>query len=190
MVLGAFVYTMTRTPVPSLTELREAGVFILPQPRDLEAFALTTADGREFGVDDLRGRWSFLFFGFTHCPDICPTTMAVMAEAERSLGQDKFHGVLVTVDPQRDTPDVLAAYVDAFSRDFTGLTGSREQIAALARQVSVAFAKVPAGAGGYTMDHSGQIVLINPEAQYHGFIKMPHTSQTIADTYLAMAAQR
>ena len=190
MVVGAFVYTTTRTPVPSLTELREAGVFVLPQARNLQPFTLTTADGRDFGVDDLRGRWSFLFFGSTHCPDICPTTMAVMAEAERRLEEtDKFHGVLVTVDPQRDTPDVLAAYVAAFSRDFTGLTGSRPQIAALASQVSVAFAKVPAEDGGYSMDHSGQIVLINPAGQYHGVIKMPHTSQTIADTFLVMAAQ-
>ena len=137
------------------------------------------------------GKWCVIYFGFTHCPDICPTTLAVMAEAERSLGEnDKFHGVLVTVDPQRDTPEVLATYVSAFSRGFTGLTGTREQIAALASQVSVAFAKVPTGEGGYSMDHSGQIVMINPEGQYHGFIKMPHTAQTIADTYLAMAAQR
>ena len=193
VVLGMFVYSVTRTHTLSPGELRELGVFILPEARELQAFSLVTAQGEAFEPSDLRGRWSFMFFGFTHCPDICPTTLAVMAEAERQLatelgGSAGFHGVLVSVDPQRDQGAVLADYVAAFSPSFTGVTGGRQDIGEFARDVNVAFIKVPTPDGGYSVDHSGQIVIINPQGQYHGFIKMPHVAETIVQTYQALDA--
>ena len=189
MVLGVFVYSVTRTHTLSEAELRDLGVFILPEPREIAPFELTTADGTAFSLEDLRGHWSFLFFGFTNCPDICPTTLAVMAQAQRQLdSNESFHGVLVSVDPQRDHGSVLANYVAAFSPTFTGVTGDRQQIAEFARQVNVAFVKVPVADGDYTVDHSAQIVIVNPDGQYQGFIKMPHVAETVAQTFLAMNA--
>ena len=193
VVLGMLVYSVTRTPTLSAGELRELGVFILPEPRAIETFSLVTARGDAFKLNDLRGRWSFVFFGFTHCPDICPTTLAVMAEAERQLGERPgsdaaYHGVMVSVDPQRDQGAVLADYVGAFSPSFTGVTGNRQDIGEFARQVNVAFVKVPTPDGGYSVDHSGQIVIINPQGQYHGFIKMPHVADTIVQTFQALSA--
>lgn len=193
VVLGVFVYSVTRTHTLSAGELRELGVFILPEPREIQAFSLVTAQGEAFQPSDLLGRWAFVFFGFTHCPDICPTTLAVMAEAERQLGPQSganagYHGVMVSVDPQRDQGAVLADYVGAFSPSFTGLTGSLQDIGEFARQVNVAFVKVPAADGGYSVDHSGQIVIINPQGQYHGFIKMPHAAETIVQTFQALNA--
>ena len=189
VVLGIFIYSVTRPQTLSDSQLRELGVFILPQAREIAAFTLAKADAEPFELQDLRGRWSFVFFGFTNCPDICPTTLAVMAEAQRRLGTDsRFHPVMVSVDPQRDEASVLAAYVGAFSPTFTGVTGNRRQLAEFARQLNVAFVKVPSADGGYSVDHSGQIVIINPQGQYHGFIKMPHLVETIVQTFLALAA--
>jgi protein SCO1/2 len=189
-VLGAFVYSVTRAHTLSGEELRELGVFILPEPRQIAPFALQTAQGEPFESKHLDGRWSLVFFGFTHCPDICPTTLAVMAQAQQRLeAEGGFRGVMVSVDPERDEPSLLAAYVGAFSPAFVGVTGPRKQIVELARQVNVAFLKVPAQEGGYSVDHSGQIVIINPQGQYHGFIKMPHVAETIVQTFRALAAQ-
>jgi protein SCO1/2 len=113
-----------------------------------------------------------------------------MAQAQQRLeAEGGFRGVMVSVDPERDEPSLLAAYVGAFSPAFVGVTGPRKQIVELARQVNVAFLKVPAQEGGYSVDHSGQIVIINPQGQYHGFIKMPHVTETIVQTFRALAAQ-
>lgn len=196
VVVGLFVYSVTRTPVLTDEQLREQGVFILPRPREITAFELTTHTGAPFTLEDLTGHWTFAFFGFTHCPDVCPTTMAVMGQARRTLGDgDTFQGVLVSVDPERDDAATLAAYTTAFAPDFIGVRGSREAVATLAEQVNVAFAKVPAlDANGepdptaYQVDHTANIVIINPRGHYHGFIKYPQQADTIVAAFRSLAA--
>ncbi|MEQ8691836.1 MAG: SCO family protein [Pseudomonadales bacterium] len=196
IVVVMFVYSTLRTPQLSDEELRARGVFILPRPRDLAPFELTDQQGQPFDNADLQGKWSFIFFGFTHCPDICPTSMSVLGQVERELlesgGQDPdqpFQGILISVDPERDTLDKLGPYAEAFSPRFIGATGSREALVELTTQVNVAFAKVPDGDGGYTIDHSGQLVLINPRGHFHGFIKLPHQKETIRLAYQSLAAR-
>ena len=192
IVVGMFVYTTVQVPQLSEDEMRSKGVFILPKPRDIAAFELSDQFGAGFDNARLKGKWTFIFFGFTHCPDICPTSMAVLGQVDRGLQGSKdaesFQGILVSVDPERDTPEVLAPYVKAFSPRFLGVTGTREDIFQLANQVNVAFAKVPAE-GGYTMDHTGNIVIINPMGHYHGFAKLPHDAETIRLTYQSLAAR-
>jgi len=201
LVVGLFFYSMTREEVLSEDALRDLGVLILPTPRELPPFSLVTSDGRPFTVQDLEGKWTFAFFGFTNCPDVCPTTMAVLAQAQQRLLDEhpeaagKFQGVLVSVDPERDTPEKLGAYVHAFSPRFVGVTGDVQQIAGLAAGVNVAFAKVPlvdpsgsVDASGYTMDHTANIVIINPRGHYHGFIKYPQQADTIVEAYRSLAA--
>jgi protein SCO1/2 len=193
IVLGMFYYSVTRTPVATPEQLAEAGVVIWPTPRELQPFALQTADGADFGNAQLRGHWSFLFFGFTNCPDICPVTLSEMAQARRLLADSdpelasQFRGLMVTVDPDRDTPDVLGAYVGAFGADFAGVYGAHGDIARFAQDVNVAFAKMPSDEGPYTVDHTGNIVIVNPMGHYHGFIKLPHKADTIAQAFQAMA---
>lgn len=193
IVLGMFVYSVTRTPVLSDEQLRQRGVLIFDVPREIAPFELTTDSGEPFTLDDLRGHWSFVFFGFTHCPDVCPTTMASLARARRKLAEaypelvSQFQGVLVSVDPERDDPETLRRYVDAFSPDFIGARGTLAATAGLADQVNVAFAKVPAPDGGYQVDHSAQLVIVNPRGHYHGLAKMPHDADTIADTFVTLA---
>ena len=201
LVVGLFVYSVTRTPMLSEEELRTRGVLLLPVPRQLPLFVLETADAEVFDNASLQGGWTFIFFGFTNCPDICPTTMAVMGQAQARLEEldeplaDAFRGVLVSVDPERDTPELLARYTQAFSDSFTGVRGSVAGVAELATAVNVAFAKVPlAGAdgeadpNGYTVDHTANIVIINPRGHYHGFIKYPQQADTIVSALQTLAS--
>ncbi len=195
VVVGLFVYSVMRTPVLSDDELKEQGVFLLPRPREISPIDLQTHTGDAFTLADLQGHWTFAFFGFTNCPDICPTTMAVMGQARRSLGDEAFQGVLVTVDPERDTAEALENYTTTFAPDFLGVTGELEEIAGFSEQVNVAFAKVPllnedgsADPNGYLVDHSANIVIINPRGHYHGFIKYPQQADTIKSAFQSLSA--
>ncbi|NKC00486.1 MAG: SCO family protein [Pseudomonadales bacterium] len=194
IVVIMFVYSTMRTPQLSDDELRDKGVFLLPKPRDISPFSLQLADA-DFSNDDLKGKWSFVFFGFTHCPDVCPTSMSELGKADLALQDttgeraNAFQGVLVSVDPDRDTPMEVTEYAKFFSPRFLGATAPREVLAELTQQVNVAFAKVPDGNGGFTVDHTGNIVLINPHGHYHGFMKLPHDAETIRLTYQSLDAR-
>lgn len=167
--------------------------FLLPEPKALEAFVLEDHLRQPFTPGSFAGKWTFVFFGFTSCPDICPVTLAVLRQAEdalRARAPDRaraFQVVLVTVDPERDTPEALARYVGAFSERFVGVTGELDALARFAKQLHVAFEKAPDGEGGYSVDHSGHIAIVDPGGRHHGFIKMPHNADDIAQTFLAIA---
>ena len=133
-------------------------------------FSLTGTDGKTVTDADFRGRYMLIFFGFTHCPDICPAELQVIAQALDSLG-DKgktVAPVFITLDPERDTPQVMAEYVKSFGPNFVGLTDSPEAIAAAAKAYRVAYAKVEnkESAGDYSVDHSGLVYLMDPEGRY------------------------
>ena len=195
VVVGLFLQSVLRTPVLSEEQLREQGVFVLPVPREIAPIELASHTGDAFTLENLQGRWTFAFFGFTNCPDICPTTMAVMGQARRALNDEAFQGLLVTVDPERDTPEVLGNYATTFAPDFLGVTGELTAIAGFSEQVNVAFAKVPLmnedgspDPNGYLVDHSANIVIINPRGHYHGFIKYPQQADTIKAAFQSLAA--
>lgn len=192
IVVVLFVLKMLRTASLDENALRELGVIVLPTPRELIVDGLTNDSGEGFTTQNLTGAWTLLFFGFTNCPDVCPTTMSELGKAKRELVQKVpevarlMRVALVTVDPEQDDAETLGRYVRAFSPDFVGVNGSRESIAKFATQVNVAFGKVPDGDGGYTVDHSGNIVIINPRGHYAGFIKLPHKASTIRDAMISM----
>ena len=120
-------------------------------------FELTDADGRRRTLADFKGRVVVVFFGFTQCPDVCPTTLAELAEVKKALGAagERLQGIFVTVDPERDTPDVLKAYIDNFGPGFVALRGTPDETQAVAKEFKVFYAKVPGSAeGNYTMDHT------------------------------------
>ena len=208
IVLVMFVISVLRVPQLSVEEMRSKGVFLLPTPRDIAAFKLTDHMGKTFDRSSINGRWSFVFFGFVSCPDVCPTSMSVLGTVDRQLQAsnpelaEQFQGILVSVDPERDRTENLARYATAFSPRFLGVTGPREDLVGLTTQVNVAFAKVPlteppplesaaadVAADAYTVDHTGNIVIINPRGHYHGFIKLPHDSETIRLTFQTLASQ-
>ena len=134
---------------------------------------LPDADGRPRSLADWRGKVVVVFFGYTQCPDVCPTTMAELAQIRTLLGADgdRLQTVFVTVDPDRDTPEILKAYVANFGPGFTALRGTPEQTAAAAKEFKVFYAKVPGRNGGpYTMDHSAASFVFDPAGRVRLYV--------------------
>ena len=131
-------------------------------------YTLTDQNGKPRSDRDFRGRWMLLYFGYTYCPDVCPTTLAKVASALQKLGPaaEKIAPVFITIDPARDTPSVLKTYLAQFDPRFVGLTGTEAQIAKVAHSYRVYFAKHPLDGGNYAMDHSSVIYLIDPNGNF------------------------
>ena len=182
---GVAIVYLAPEPAYSDEELRAFGYVAYPQPRAIPGFDLADASGGRFGPERLRGRFSLLFFGYANCPDICPITMSILAGAEQRLlaaGEPGFQGVLVSVDPERDSAAALAQYVAAFSERFVGVTGPVPRIAAFAKSLHAGFTKAPVAdsALGYLMDHSSHVTVIDPDGRHVGFIRSPLDAQKIA----------
>ncbi len=164
---------------------------LLSPPRPVPPLALVDQDNRPFDAQRLRGGWSLLFFGFTSCPDACPTTMAALAQTNKLLAdlpeELRPRVVLISVDPERDTPERLGAYVKAFDPSFTGATGTKAAIDELAQRMGVLAATRPLEGGGYTVDHSASVFLIDPDGALHALFSAPHTPKLIADDYRRIA---
>jgi protein SCO1 len=137
----------------------------LPQPKTVAEFQLTDTTGRPFTRRDLTGAPTLVFFGFTHCPDVCPTTLLKLAQVEKHAAIPGLRVLFISVDPQRDTPPVLGMYVHAFDPQFQGLTGDSRAIAAVARNFGVAVNRVELPGGDYTMDHSAVVFLLDAAAR-------------------------
>jgi protein SCO1/2 len=135
-------------------------------------FSLTDHRGLAVTERDFRGRPMAVFFGFTYCPDVCPTTLTEMTGFIEALGPDadRIQWVFVSVDAERDTPQAMAAYLEAFDRRIIGLTGTEEQIASAARGFRVFYRRVPLEGGGYTMDHSASTFLLDAEGRFAGTV--------------------
>ncbi len=169
------------------TQLALAKATLLTPPRPLPEFELVDQDGSPFTQAQLRGHWSVLFFGFTHCPDVCPTTLGVLAKARQELSDlpDELqpHVVLVSVDPKRDTPQQLASYVKFFDSSFTGVTGTERSIDEFTRAIGVPVAITPTQNGDYSVDHSAALFLIDPQGNMRALFSTPHVVSVIADDY-------
>ena len=163
--------------------LLDAGIVLLPQNRSLPALSLIDQDGKEVAVDQLKGEWSLLFFGYTFCPDICPATLAQLRQLQGMLpaeAKDKLRVVLVTVDPHRDTPEQLKKYLGFFDAGFQGLTGAQADIQKLASAVSISFIPADTSKENYTVDHSVNLVIIGPDGSQRGFIRAPLNNDKLA----------
>ncbi len=194
VVVAVQFYSVTRQPLLNAAALREQGTYLLPAPRVLAPFHLTDQNGVAFDNASLSGHWSLLYFGFTACPDVCPVTLSALAQVENRLAHADRHDLLnrlkiyfVSVDPERDDSAAVGKYVKAFSPRFTGITGSREALAGFAKQLNVAFMKVPDAKGGYTIDHTTNIVIVDPKGRYIGFMKPPHQPDRILVAYESIA---
>lgn len=145
-------------------------------------FQLPDADGKVRTLQDFRGKAVVLFFGYTQCPDVCPTTLAEIAQAKQLLGGDgaKVQGVFITVDPERDTPQVLKAYMANFGPDFVALRGTPEQTAAVTKDFKVYHKKVEGKSGGYTMDHSAASFVYDPQGRLRLYTRYGTGPQALA----------
>ena len=190
-VIAGFLNKMNQPRVITDAELRANGAIKLERPRILDEFKLIADTGSEFKTTELAGRWTLVFFGFTHCPDVCPTTLATLNNFYQTLDADTRKDtdvLLVSVDPQRDKPEQLHDYVRYFNPEFYGVTGEFLNLKRFANQLNVPFNKVPLDDGNYTVDHGSQVVLINPRGHYHGFFKAPLDPAKMKLTYRSMRA--
>ncbi|NOZ52916.1 MAG: SCO family protein [Gammaproteobacteria bacterium] len=174
-------------PLPLLSTLR-------PEPKPLSAFSLMDQFGKEFTLDRLRGKWSFIFFGYTACPDICPTTLTEMnkvaytlvgEQAGKKLQESDFNFIFVSVDPKRDGVENMEKYTAYFNPEFIGLTGDQSQLDVLMQQLNIlAVRENSATSGGYNMRHTSSIKLIDPRARWLASFSPPHDGDKIAKKFI------
>ncbi len=186
---GAGILVARHTAPPNASSVEG---LLWPNPRALNAFSVVDQDGQPFTHENLRGRWSLLFFGFTHCPDICPVTLSMLAQAKSGLAtaarETPLQVIFVSVDPERDVPAQLAEYVRYFDPDFLGLGGTLDQIRALTSQLGVAFFHGEVTpAGDYSVDHSAAIFVIDPQTRMVGVISAPHQPESLVMRFQKMA---
>jgi protein SCO1/2 len=177
--------TAPAEPPPALQSL------LLPEPRPLMPFALTDHNGEPLGLEQLKGQWSFVFFGYTHCPDICPTTLGMLKGVATKLdaaplpGKTRF--LFVSVDPKRDTLPHLKEYIGYFHKDFIAATGEREQIDKLARQLGAVYMFEGDTEGDdYIVNHSASVALVDPQGQWVARFNPPHMVKQFHSDYLQL----
>ena len=164
-------------------------ITLFPDPKPLKAFALTDHKNRVFDLASLKGKWSFLFFGFTHCPDVCPTTLAVLARARDNIakntaGAEDIQFVFISVDPNRDTAGKLRQYVNYFDTSFLGVTGDNAQIGNLAGQLGAAYqVAIAPGMENYPVYHTTAVFLVDPRARYYAVFTPPHDAEAISKRF-------
>lgn len=177
-LVGAAWFFVRATMVPG-AQPRSAN--ILPSPMELPDFTLLDQDVRPFTRESLEDSWNLLFFGFTNCPDICPATMQKLAAAREKLavgGLPKSEQpgiVLISVDPERDKPEILKSYVANFGENIVGLTGDMAELQKLTKRLGIFHAKSSAHPGGYDVDHTSAILVVNPDARFHALFSAPYS---------------
>ena len=162
----------------------------LSSARRLPDFTLTDQAGKPFTAQNLKGKPTLVFFGFTRCPDVCPTTLVKLAQVKKAAALPALQVLFISVDPERDTPTALSLYVHAFDPTFIGATGTPAALEKITAAFSVAYAKVPLPGGDYTMDHSAAVFLLNERGEIAAIFTPPFDPRTmagdlkVADPYL------
>ena len=163
---------------------------LLPSAKPIAGFNLINDKGEAFTLDSLKGHWTFAFFGYTHCPDVCPTSLGMLGQVMRELKNsgrlDSMpRGVFFSVDPQRDTPETLARYVSYFHPEFVGVTGDPAEIQSLTRQLGILYMRTEGGDNDdYLIDHSAGIILFDPDGKFRALFNVPHDPGKIASDFL------
>lgn len=160
------------------------GTLVYPQAREVPAFSLDGPNGERIGPDRLAGRWNLVFVGFTHCPDICPTTLSLLAEALGEFPDDtpaqRPQVLFVSVDPDRDSPEKAAEYAHFFSPEILAGTAEHARLEPFTRSLGMVYMKAPVEGGDYTVDHSSSLAVINPEGRLVAVMRPPLAPARIA----------
>lgn len=171
-----------------------ASALLYPAARAVPDFELRQANGKPLTLADWRGRWNFVYFGYTSCPDVCPTTLAILKTVWAELGkrgvQDKLRIDFVSVDPERDTPETLARYVGFFGPDFVAATGTDAQLTPLTRALGVVYARTKKADGSTEVDHSGSIIIVDPQGRLAGLFRPPFAARDLAEDMTTLAGWR
>ena len=195
-VLALFINKLTTPRVLSTNELLVNGLFIFEEPKKISDFSFYSANGVEFTKDDLEGKWTLMYFGFTNCPAECPTTMYQIKKLinilrEKDFPLDDKQWVLVSIDPERDTPEEIDKYAKGFDEDFIGVSNIRPMLLSLATQLSVNNV-MPSDD---SMDHShldnhvNNIILLNPNGDFAGVFRPPFDISRLSLTYQSVTVK-
>ncbi|GHA08739.1 hypothetical protein GCM10008090_18260 [Arenicella chitinivorans] len=168
---------------------------LLPQPKPITMVPFSTHLDQPFDAVDWQGRWSIVFYGFTNCPDVCPTTMQTLKQVKADLVTagvwQNFRIIMVSVDPKRDTSERLAQYVPFFDAEFIGLRADTESTTEFAKQMGILFINgQDSGEANYDVDHSASIILIDPQARYAGVMTAPHSAEIMTRDLIKLASYR
>ena len=187
---GTFAYLTIQANAVTAETLRNDAFFVYDAPNALDAFSLLDEEGEPFTNADLEGRWTLVFFGYTFCPDICPLTMASIRQFYNLLDENgeatDVGVVMISVDPERDTQEVLSNYVNYFNPAFTGVTGEYATIYTLARQMNIAFNYVRMDDENYLVNHNGEVMLVDPSGNNVGFFKPPYDPVTMRENFTTL----
>ena len=181
-----YLFNSTTLQQPGADDLQ--GV-LRPEARKLAPFLLMDQNNQKFDLGRFDGAWSFVFFGYTYCPDICPTTMATLVSVFKQLEQqgepvNSFNTFFISVDPQRDKPEVLRGYMSYFNKRFIGVTGDKEQLDSFARLFGAGYVIEPErGPGDYLVSHTSSIFLVDPQQRLLAHFSPPHDAATIAEQF-------
>ncbi|XOZ32654.1 SCO family protein [Halomonadaceae bacterium KBTZ08] len=169
-------------------EVAADNVYLYEQPRPIDGFQLTDSQGEAVDESLLQGQWTLAFLGFSHCPDICPTTMATLSRADRRISERATEPqfLMITADPERDTPAVLNRYITFFGDDFRGVTGDIDSLRGLASDLNATFTHSTDDDGNPVVKHSAHLSIISPNGRLAGMIQKPFDAQTVASTYEAL----
>lgn len=186
MVIGLFVYSTVAEKELTNDQYKLLNFYQLNTKRDLNAFSLFEKD-KLFTEANFEGKWDLVFLGFASCPDMCPMTMQKIAKTAQLLSQkegliEKINFVMISIDPDRDSPERINEYAKAFNEDFKGVSGNIKDIYQLSLNLTLPFTPViKSKKTDYDMDHSMNLALIDPSAKYHGFFKTPYTPEMMSE---------
>jgi len=169
---------------------------IYPKAKFIKEFTLINHRSEKVTKENFRNQWSLIFVGYTHCPDICPTTMTVMNQVSEFMSKQEIQPpkiVFLSIDPERDTADILNSYVAYFNKDFIGLGGALTEVAQFSQQLNAVFRKAPGLSGeitdkDYLMDHSSALMLINPDGNLQSILTAPHTPANVIESIIKSQA--
>lgn len=189
IVMGAVTSFRLATRPPQL-----AVATLLPAPIELPEFSLIGQDGQPVGRDVFEGQWDLLFFGFTRCPDVCPLTLQVLANARRQLEDQGIRPlpriVLVSVDPERDTPELLQQYLGYFGTGNLGITGDLAELHKLTDKLGIYFEKSQQDGDNYSVDHSAVVLLVDPQGRFRALFGSPHEAKNFVHDLPVLMAER
>lgn len=190
LLIVGLIYFFAGRDVASVADTAPPGTEArIASPRPLLPFELTAHDLKPLDIARLKGKWTLLFLGYTHCPDICPITLAELTRMAQQMSPDVLKDtqfVFVSVDPQRDSPESLAEYVRYFDERFIGATGSIDALTAFAHQLDSKFSLETNPLGEPIVNHSSAILLIDPQVRYYARFEAPHYAEEIRQQYLAL----
>ena len=198
LVLGLLVFSgvlvtlavMRLSAPPQTLDLERLGAVQFESARDFIWPDFVDEEGAPFAYEDFKNHWTLIFFGFSHCPDICPATMSVFARTQERLARDDLRHdtryIMISVDPERDTPTRLKMWLTQFNASLKALRGDLRETRKLARAFSVSFQKAPHTGADYNINHSANVFLVGPDGKQHGFVWAATNAQSLEQAYRAI----